>query len=510
MNSQGQTGSSKWRAVFVAVAGLAITGPIAVALNFREDITRAFTNPGWDEAIYWQAGTIGVFALFGLLAFYMGVSGVKMNVTKYSKAWAVLLLPLLAFVSVGGFALVALNQVPTARGPYLSWTNDPKTTMTITWEQRSFRDDYALEYGTSEAALGLSASANCTTRREDDGYYHYTATLSSLSPGTRYYYRIPGFFNGPASFQTAPSHRTGNFTFLLYGDSRETERVLGNEHIPLIKQAEQNVNVTDLAFTINTGDLSGTHDSVIGWNLHFLAIKPLATHAPYMVASGNHEWNGDSPYDQVDQPANWIQEFPMQDHPAGEIGGLNETSFAFGYGCAYFIFLGEPHTGSAEPAVLDWLEAQLAYGNASYKFTFLSFHRPPFDRREHAYNDDQNVLENHARLFYLGGVDAVFNGHNHVLAHQEVRWDPTKTGDPNARNITYLISGAGGASTREPKYGTWENNYNLGFYGRTRYCEEINHFYKIAVDGAAGTATFTAIDIDGNVVYPSFTLSSFK
>ncbi len=185
---------------------------------------------------------------------------------------------------------------------------------------------------------------------------------------------------------------------------------------------------------------------------------------------------------------------------------MNETSFAFGYGAAYFIFLGYPHAGSNDTAVISWLENQIAIGNSSYRFTFVSFHRPPFDRREGGYNDAIDVIQNQCWLFHLGGVDAVLNGHNHVLAHQNITW----TADPSGRNVTYLISGAGGASLRTPLYGTWNSATSFGYSGQTIYAQRINHFFAIEVDGGAGTATFRCYDLEGNLVYAPFTLAAFK
>ncbi|GAB4322171.1 MAG: hypothetical protein Kow0069_26750 [Promethearchaeota archaeon] len=499
--------ATAWRVTFVVAAVGAVLAPVVVASFFDEELARAFgpVERREDDAIYWQVGAVAAFGLFGLLAAYMIFSALRANLSRLARVTGAVWAPLLMVVVIGGLVLVGLNVVPENRGPYLSWTRDPKTTMTVTWETKSPATD-ALLWGESESSVDVEVAANVTPARAEDGYYHYSVTLRGLSPGTKYYYRVPGLQTRPASFSTAPSGASAKFKFVLYGDSREYDRVIENEHVELVRTILSTVPADELAFVINTGDLSRTHDFVHGWNLHFLAIRDLASRVPYLVASGNHEWNTASSFDQVDQPANAIQEFPSNDFPAEDVGGLNETSFAFGYGAAYFIFLGYPHAGSDDSAVLQWFEQQLAHANATHEFTFVSLHRPPFDRRSGGYNDALDVIEHDLPLVYLGGVDAVFSGHNHVLAHQEVAWD----GDPSGRNVTYVVSGGGGAGLRDALYGQWDDNYGLGYRGRTVFAKKVNHFYVVEVDGAAGTATFSAVDADGNAVYPSFTLTSFK
>ncbi|MHA1731969.1 MAG: purple acid phosphatase family protein [Promethearchaeota archaeon] len=510
--SKSGAGGRKWRVAFGVVAVSAVLTLVGLSLVFQEEISDALRDLGTsEEAMYWVLGTVVFYALFGLLAGYMVFSLAKKppNLTRWSKTWSALCLPLLLVTSVGSFVYYGLNIVPDARGPYLSWTRDPQTTMTIAWELKA-SGQYEVQYGVDPAKLDQSIQATRLEKRDDDGYYHYIATITGLSPGRRYYYRVPGVMDAQAAFKTAPDSATGNFTFILYGDSRETQKIGDNQHIALVEQILKRVDVSTISFVVNTGDTAYAHDHVRSWNLHFLAIRGLATRAPYFVASGNHEWNTGNPQDQVGQPANLIQEFPAEDRPSEDIGGLNETSFAFGYGCAYFIFIGYPHEGHlGYDAVNQWLNQQLAIGNSSYKFTFVSFHRPPFDRREHSYNDATDIIEHQAKMLHMGGVDAVFNGHNHVLAEEEIRWDPSGN-DPTARNVTYIISGGGGATLRQPKYGSWANNYSQGFYGRTVYASSVYHFFVVEVDGTAGTATFTPYDLSGNVIQAALTLKAFK
>ncbi|MBD3351196.1 MAG: hypothetical protein GF364_06895, partial [Candidatus Lokiarchaeota archaeon] len=463
-----------FRIVGISTAILCITTPILAILLFRYDVINAFMNPSYEDSTYWIMGVIGIWIIFGLIAVYMSFSTLKDNINNRSKFLGLFFLPLLLTANVGGVVYLLIENVPQQRGPYLSWMGDPKTTMTLTFEIKS-SGSFDVEYKKESDSLWNNEPISFTIsdKRSSDGYYHYTANLTNLNPNTRYEYKIAGINNDIMTFNTAPDNKNTPFKILVYGDSREYSKTIDNEHIPLMKQFIEEQNEEDFAFAINNGDTATSHNDIASWNLHFLAIDDVASRMPYFVASGNHEWNMDALWWSTEnQPAIDIQDFPIGDDSINDIYSLNETSYAFGYSCAYFIFLGAPHAGCNKTAYLDWLEYQLKIANGTigdgYEFIFIYDHYPPFDRRENAYNDDVMMIKTEVPMYYYSGVDAVISGHNHVLAIQNITWsgDPAY---PNSRNMTCLITGAGGASTRVPKYGLWENNYTMGFYGKTTY-----------------------------------------
>ena len=492
------------RKLSILTAVLLFISPIAVSLALRTYLIEIFTEP---EILY-----ISIFIGFCILFLAGGVfliyNYIKGRFTRISKILTMIFLPLCLFLVIGGFAYYGAPDPPAIRGPYLSWTQDPKTSMTITFET-DMDNSFNLELGIDPGVLAQNSTFVQTEKRED-GYYHYTTTITNLQPNTVYYYKIPDFSLSITPFRTAPDSPLVNYKFILYGDSREENMVIANQHIPLVNQMLQAYDPLDISFVLNTGDISGTHDDINQWNIHFRAIKDLAKTVPYFVASGNHEWNGGEPWNSTDnQPAIDIQEFPISDIP-NTMYSLNETSYSFGYANAYFIMIGYPHSGRNESVYLNWLNNQLAIGNSTYDFTFVSLHRPPFDNRTggDAYDGDDNpdIIQLEAPMFHYGGVDAVFAGHNHVLAHQNITWadDPVV-----GRNVTYIIAGGGGAGLREPEYGNWANEYDMGFYGKTIYAEKVNHYYLAEMNGTAGTATFTAYDLDGDII-EQFTIQKYK
>ncbi len=472
-----------------------------------EELGDALSEFPEGDSVYWVAGLallIVIILIFGTLFLLSWKRQKVQSDYKKRKICASCCLLLFLPLALGLPVYNSLSLIPSNRGPYLSWTQDPKTSMTITWESKR-SDLVGLIYGNENDAINIEANVQVNGPRETDGYYHYTTTLTGLEAGNEYFYKVKGMMEKPVSFKTAPSNENSPFKFILYGDSREPEKLFGNQHIDLVEQMIKQTDsgkANEYAFAINSGDTTREHDFETGWNLHFFAIKDLANQIPYFVAAGNHEWDTDNNWGP-NQPANFIQEFPKEDKPTEEIGGWDEISYSFGYGPCYFINLGYPHAGANKtehPEVNQWLNEQLAIGNSSYMFTFVSFHRPPFDDRVGTSGDDNaDIIRNQCPLFHLGDADVIVNGHNHVLARHNISY----AHDDDGQEITYLTTGGGGASLREYEAGTWDNKYGLGFQGSTITTSDIAqtyHFYVCEVDPTNASLTFTAYDINGNIV----------
>lgn len=496
--------NKKYGILFILTVILAVICPIALLFALNDYLMEEF-NPEYmdDDSFYWLLGLIVVLGLFALLCAYMVYNKAKNNVTIRSKLMAIIMLPILIFGTTFSFIYYGFSIVPEDRGPFLSWMDDPTTTMTVSFE-RKISGNYELYYGASEISMDSKTAFMRSELRVEDGYYHYSVELSGLTPDTKYFYQIPGFADNPIPFKTAPAGKSAKYKFMLYGDSREDNKIIDNQHIPLTNQLINQMDITELSFAINTGDLARIHDGVNLWNLHFTAIKDFAKTVPYFVASGNHEWNDNDNWNFNDQPALDIQDFPSSNKPSINMYSLDEVSFSFAVGDVFFIFIGYPHAGSGNAEYLAWLEQQLAIGENAYEFTFVSLHRPPFDDREGESSDDnEDIIKSECPLFHEYHVDAVLCGHNHVLAHQNITWD----GDSSHKTVTYLIAGGGGAPPRSPQYGTWDNEYGMGFRGKTIYCKQAFHYYIVEIDGVQKTATFTAYELGGEIL-ESFTLKA--
>ncbi len=101
----------------------------------------------------------------------------------------------------------------------LSWSDDPKTTMSITWQSREPLSNPAVQYGEGNA-LSQTAPAERIRYPQETGPV-YTATLRGLKPNTQYVYRAGDagrVWSEVHTFRTAPVS-TDEFTFTAFADT---------------------------------------------------------------------------------------------------------------------------------------------------------------------------------------------------------------------------------------------------------------------------------------------------
>lgn len=92
----------------------------------------------------------------------------------------------------GAAPQIVINGAPTGGSPnidqiHLSWTKDPTTTATVTWHTPSSSNPARVQYGTT-TSYGSTTSGK-TYASTGTGYLH-EVTLTSLTPDTRYHYRV--------------------------------------------------------------------------------------------------------------------------------------------------------------------------------------------------------------------------------------------------------------------------------------------------------------------------------
>ncbi|KAI5084178.1 hypothetical protein GOP47_0000347 [Adiantum capillus-veneris] len=201
----------------------------------------------------------------------------------------------------------------------------------------------------------------------DPGYIH-TAFLGGLWPSYTYYYTVGHKLqNGSYIWE-----QTRNFTgapfpgedslqqVVIFGDMGKGERDLSNEYnnfqpgaLNTTDRLVEDLDNIDLIFHI--GDLCYANGYLSQWDQFTEQIEPLASHVPYMVASGNHErdWPGSG-------------SFYLNTDSGGECGVLAQTMFnmplknrekfwySLDYGLFHFCIADSEH---------DWQE-----GSEQYKF----------------------------------------------------------------------------------------------------------------------------------------------
>ena len=120
---------------------------------------------------------------------------------------------------------------------------DPKTTMTITFETKD-QGIFTLELGTDSAML-TSNSTFVKTEVREDGYYHYTTTITNLPQTLSTITEFVVFHHPLLRLKQHQILIPDHYKFILYGDSREKNMLIGNQHIPLVNQMLQNHDPLD-------------------------------------------------------------------------------------------------------------------------------------------------------------------------------------------------------------------------------------------------------------------------
>jgi predicted phosphodiesterase len=277
-------------------------------------------------------------------------------------------------------------------GIRLSWTqNATNSTITILWETDSSGNPNEVQYGlTSSCEIGTETGFSFA---DSWGIYNtHQVELTSLSPNTKYFYKVSGDsgeWSSVYNFTTAPDSAI-NWTFLVAGDSRSNY----DDWDSVVQAMAVNTEARLLFFG---GDILSDFDTQSEWYEWMNPAQQLISHVPFISNKGNHE--DDSTGDPWD---NYLNTFAFPG---------NEEYFSFDYGNAHFIVLNTEDTSNSSQ--LSWLEndLQAASSDPSNPWIFVTFHKPPYGSGGH--DSDLDARANLVPLFRDYDVDVVFSGHNH-------------------------------------------------------------------------------------------------
>jgi hypothetical protein len=318
---------------------------------------------------------------------------------------------------------------------------------------------------TCNIAWGTTSScslASAQTNEYEDNHQH-SYTISNLTPGTKYYYRInvdQETYTG--SFYSAPDASTKAIKFFAYGDPRSYPATHDQVAARIIGTYAGDESFQ--SFIISMGDLVSVGDNESDWDEQFFDpsypnIQEMLTTLPYQSTMGNHDGSLFTKY------------FPYP-FVAGRY-------WSFDYGPAHFVVVDQYTSYSTGSAQLEWIENDLASTNKIWKFIYL--HKPGWSAGPHSNSTSvQNYIQPLCEQY---NVSILFAGHNHNYARALVN------------NITHITTGGGGASLYQPDIG----------YPNIVYAEKAHHFCKIEIDNA--TLNFTAVTHEGNVI-EAFTIDN--
>src|SRR5829696_3392548 len=427
------------------------------------------------------------------------------------------------------------------RYPYL--TDVVGSTARVNWATDRSRTTGSIRYGRrgvesctahTQSASRSSITVNGVSR------YQWRATLSGLSPGAQYCYRVElgtsapvvnllGTDATPSFYAQLPADSPEPFSFAVLGDwgaVGDKEAGAANKQADVMSR----IAASGARFAVGTGDTaypSGSQTNYgdlvqLGTNVSGVFgpafWKKVGASIPLFNAVGNHGFN--STFLSI-----WPQSAAASssdDTSATETYCcMNDTRsasypsawYAFDAGNARFYVLeaawSSSNNGTADKYENDydthwtpssaqyrWLENDLSTHSSELKFAF--FHFPIYssnsDEASDPYLQGTNSLEG---LLASHGVDIAFSGHSHSY---------TRTVKPHAGSLVTYVTGGGGARLQPANRCGGPVAYAIGWsYSsggsacggapRPSSTAQVFHFLKVSVTGTR--VTVTPIDSQG-------------
>ena len=280
----------------------------------------------------------------------------------------------------------------------------------------------------------------------------HDANMTDLMPNTRYYYRVGSDegWSTERSFVSGLDTEFESFNFVAYGDTRSG----ASDRQKVLNAINWEVDNNDVRFVLHDGDIVDDANSIGEWNDWFGDSETVASKVPVMAIEGNHDDLGGICAVQFYNPHNG----PVQ----GDAGYEDtDYSYWFTYGNVLVINLGwEFNYADIDSEDYDWLRsvfdmADIMKASGYIHWTVMQWHSPPYnsglDHKEDM--EKRNII---CPLIEERGVDAVFNGHEHIYERSYQVTSPegnivnaqsTITQDVNddIPGTIYFVAGGGGA-----------------------------------------------------------------
>jgi acid phosphatase type 7 len=344
---------------------------------------------------------------------------------------------------------VAGSQSP--HGVVVSFTDDPKTTRTVTWITDGLEDPGStLEFDTGVA--GPDAPFEHSTRGKASRIHGWPslahrATMTGLEPALPVRYRV-GSDKGWSPVRVLGPASSGAFRFCSFGDHGRTRYSRATVALAATRNPHFIVLVGDLSY-------AGARRQSL-WNAYFDMLEPLSANVPVMMCAGNHEAEGNGGRAYKSRTT----------HPGAG------TYYSFDYENVHFLVstTGCLADDGALKKEIEFMEADLAESaarRADGKIDFVAVvqHYTTWSDERFRRPNNPTLVKLEEDMLVRYGVDLLVNGHDHGYQ----RSVPFAFGVPDPAGYVQVASGVGGAPLR--KFGgrqQWSARQSL-HYGFTEY-----------------------------------------
>jgi acid phosphatase type 7 len=386
-------------------------------------------------------------------------------------------------------------------GLYLTWRQDPTTTMTIDWHSTNNTREPVLDYRVAGSGTWMSASARSHAFPFSDRTIH-RVELTGLDPATTYRFRF-GHHSRIYSFRTMPVDASTPIRFAAGGDVRHDQVWMGEVNRQVLRY--------DPDFIIFGGDLAyadGREDRVDRWYEWFDAYKrTLVTEdgrvVPVVAAIGNHEVRGGYYHRDDHERRAELPPYAGDDVSRAAIAPYFYSLFAMpgqpGYNVLDFgdymsiVLLDTDHSNPIDGEQARWL-ADTLEARRHVPHVFPLYHVPAFPSvRSYHGSVSARVREHWVPLFERSSVRVAFENHDHAYK----RTHPIRDGRVSQDGIVYIGDGCWGVGERE--IGRDQSDEEPWYIKRAR---SRRHFILTTIHGPH--QHFLIVDRDGHIIdeYP--------
>lgn len=271
----------------------------------------------------------------------------------------------------------------------------------------------------------IVASTHTYTEGGWVGYIH-DATLTSLIPGTTYFYQVGDegseSWSEVMKFHAPTSKQADQIMFAAFGDTGvfNTSKSLYRKLNEIKESLDFVVHVGDFGYNKEKGKWGIQYEEYAlqkqhTWDEWFDTIEPISSEIPYMVCPGNHE-TGRFDFNYIP----YSNRFNMP--------GENDFWYSFDYGPIHFVSLSTDHEFHPLSDQLQWLNNDLAsVKRQDDTWIIVYLHRPMYSSSP----EDGSNLPLRAAIEHIlvkHKVDITFCGHDHSYE----RTFPVNAGIPDS------------------------------------------------------------------------------